>query len=426
MVVQELGVSASPRIETLRQEVEAKGNTALAAFWLEVAAEGTPIIERIAGDEEYVLATFLWRGDPGTRNVVLMSELLYDQGWNRFYARRLLHRLPETDLFYRSYRVRSDARFLYRFVPDDHLIPPDEIDDWTGWIATWSPDPLNQHPYAWPDEDDDGSRASLVELPAAQPQPWLTPQREIPTGRVDLQRLPSTILENERRVWVYTPPNFAGDARPYGLLFLFDGWMYTHPIPTPVILDNLFEAEMIPPLVAVMLDNCDPDARARELYCHPPMVDFLTDELIPLLRARYGVAPEPARTTIGGASAGGLAAAFAALRRPDVFGNVLVQSGAFPWAPDGEIEPEWLARQFAAAPRLPLRFYIEAGLFENSPEAGMPGTTLLGASRHLRNVLRAKGYPVHYVEYAGGHQEFNWRGTLADGLMSLSGSALRQ
>jgi enterochelin esterase-like enzyme len=38
-------------------------------------------------------------------------------------------------------------------------------------------------------------------------------------------------------------------------------------------------------------------------------------------------------------------------------------------------------------------------------------------------VLLAKGYEVHYQEFVGGHDYLSWRGTLADGLILLTGSA---
>ena len=33
----------------------------------------------------------------------------------------------------------------------------------------------------------------------------------------------------------------------------------------------------------------------------------------------------------------------------------------------------------------------------------------------------AKGYDVHYHEFPGGHDRLTWRGSLADGLLSLIG-----
>jgi uncharacterized protein (TIGR03067 family) len=43
-------------------------------------------------------------------------------------------------------------------------------------------------------------------------------------------------------------------------------------------------------------------------------------------------------------------------------------------------------------------------------------------SRHLRDVLLAKDYEVHYQEFAGGHDFLNWRGSLAEGLLVLLGT----
>jgi enterochelin esterase-like enzyme len=50
-----------------------------------------------------------------------------------------------------------------------------------------------------------------------------------------------------------------------------------------------------------------------------------------------------------------------------VFGNVLCQSGSFWWAPDLQgdsdttTETGWLAKQFIRIPKLPVRFYMDAG-----------------------------------------------------------------
>ncbi len=66
-------------------------------------------------------------------------------------------------------------------------------------------------------------------------------------------------------------------------------------------------------------------------------------------------------------------AAYCGLRHADVVGNVLSLSGSFQWFPgaldetgakDGE--PGWLTRQYAATPYRPIRFYLQAGRFEDS------------------------------------------------------------
>jgi enterochelin esterase-like enzyme len=49
------------------------------------------------------------------------------------------------------------------------------------------------------------------------------------------------------------------------------------------------------------------------------------------------------------------------------------------------------------------------------------GGNVLETSRHMRDVLLAKGYEVHYQQFVGGHDYLSWRGTLADGLIALIG-----
>jgi enterochelin esterase family protein len=84
-------------------------------------------------------------------------------------------------------------------------------------------------------------------------------------------------------------------------------------------------------------------------------------------------------------------------------------------------EPNWVARQFIARPKLPLRWHLDAGSEELDVSGG--GNSILLTTRTLRDVLRAKGYEVHYQEFAGGHDYLSWRGTLADGLIALMGDA---
>jgi enterochelin esterase family protein len=67
------------------------------------------------------------------------------------------------------------------------------------------------------------------------------------------------------------------------------------------------------------------------------------------------------------------------------------------------------------SPRLPLRFYLDVGIFEN----GFKDPGMLLANRHMRDVLLAKGYPLTYAEYVGGHDYPCWEITLPQGLLVL-------
>ena len=209
---------------------------------------------------------------------------------------------------------------------------------------------------------------------------------------------------------------------------LFDEGAYLNSVPTPVILDNLIAAQKIPPTVAVLIANPSQETRSKELPPNPAFADFLAKELVPWVRARYTVTTDPAQTVVAGSSYGGIAATYAGLRHPEMFGNVLCQSGSFWWAPDhnpgptsdATTETGWLAKEFIRSPKLPLRFWMDAGLFE--VDTFGTGGAILEPSRHMRDVLLAKGYDVLYRQYASGHDYLNWRGTLADGLMVLIGT----
>ncbi|MBA2284175.1 MAG: enterochelin esterase [Ktedonobacteraceae bacterium] len=412
----------SPRLFALKRELESGNGAALEAFWQEIAERGTPLIEPIGNEERTMLVTFLWRAVEPIKNVVVTGTLagMLD-GWS--YAKSQMARLLDTDLWYKSYEVPADVRTTYHLSPNDSLVEIADVEDWGERTATFQVDPLNPRRFFLQADEEGGDEEevlSVLEMPNAPPQPWITSHPGIPAGQVELQRLRSAILNNERRVWVYTPPGYTAGGTPYDLLILFDGMAYTNEIPTPTILDNLLAEGHLPPLVAVMLCSLDGETRERELACYPPFVEFLTDELLPWLHARYHITTNPARTIIGGSSYGGLAATFAALSRADVFGNVLSQSGSAWWVPDDDTDFEWIARQFMDREQLPIRFYLDVGLLENHNRPSDAGPSQLASTRHLRNVLRARGYEVDYAEFNGSHTYLCWRGTLADGLLALA------
>jgi len=86
---------------------------------------------------------------------------------------------------------------------------------------------------------------------------------------------------------------------------------------------------------------------------------------------------------------------------------------------DATTEGNFLVKQFLASSKLPLRFYLAAGTFEIDRYG--QGGDILETTRHLRDVLLAKGYDVHYQQFVGGHDGLSWRGKLADGLIALLG-----
>ena len=414
---------SSPRLLALRERLTSGDRTALDKFWKEISEQGAPIIEPVAGSEHDMLVTMLWRASEETRNVFVFR--LGD-------VSKSMTRLLDTDLWYKTFRLQKDARFTYQFAAN--LPDPKEWRGVTQFAGAVRNDPLN--PFHFADRPTElnpyeGQVFSAVELPSAEPQSWIVVRPKVPTGRVQRDKFTSKLLGNERGVWIYTPHGYSADNKPYPLLVLTDGGVYVNTARVATTLDNLIAAGLIPPMVAVMVENPD---RWRELSCSSAYADFLAQEIVPWARANYHATDSPEQTIIGGASLGGLQAAFVGLKHSEVFGKVLSQSGSFAWKPDGEKDWEWLNRQFAASPRLPLRFSFEAGLMEgtwwwrdlmakqpNAPPANLIDPTLLAANRNLRDTLKSKGYAVHYTEFNGNHGMLNWRGTLASHLIALVG-----
>ena len=373
-----------------------------------------PLVEPIAGDGKRLWVTFVWRGDSEAKRVDMIGGLPTSDDFGKPLARLL-----DTDIWYRTERLPHDARFTYTFVINFTKPETGDKAAETKILTQLRRDPFNPRTFPSP------PNSTIVELPAAPPQPWIKPLPGASSGEVKSHKIKSEILKEERAIRVYTPPGYDPKGKPCGLLIFFDGETVPFMIPLPITLDNLIAREKIPPMVAVMVNS--QKTRNRDLACSGPFADFLAKELVTWARAKFNVSADPEQTVVSGFSLGGLAAAYCGLRHPEVFGNVLSQSGSF-WYFDGWKESTdlfenniftdtgWLTRQFAKAPRLPLRFFMEVGMLEQ----GIPINMVL-ENRRLHDVLVAKGYPVTYSEYNGGHELLCWRGSLADGLIALIG-----
>jgi len=401
----------SPRLRALAVELEGGNAAALDEFWKEMEAGTTPLIEPIEDDPNHVWLTVLWRGDAQTKNVLLVGGLVQGDP-----LKEALGQLLKTDVWFRTYRTRTDLRATYKFSPNDPLIvvAMNDREAVQALRKNYRRDPRNPRRLL-------GS--SLIELPDAPSQAWIKAISDAPRGEVRVEkRFKSEILNNHRRIDVYLPPGYDPSASPYPMLLVFDRFTYSIVVPTPRILNNLIHAGRIPAIVAVLVGNVG-GARNDELPCNEKFAEFLATELMPWVRENYNVSTDPAKNVIGGSSFGGLASSYFAFRHPEMFGNVISQSGSYWWSPETnsvflahEVEGEWLTRQYAEAETKPIRFFLEVGL----NEGGRPSGVIV--NRHFRDVLLAKGNEiVRYDEYNGGHEFLNWRGSFADALIALIG-----
>ncbi len=390
-------VPQSPKMQALEAAVRSRGTAEVETFWKRVSEDGgTPLIECPAALKPDCLVTFLWRGDASTKNVVIRGEALPEAP-----AENLFRRVADTDVWYRTYRFREDARFMYMLSINDPLTPWDfeGVEDRKKRYAGVRTDPMNARGY--------------VSLPNAPSERWIQEHPGVAKGEIYRHTFTQTVLSGARTVDVYRTPGFRAGRAPTPILIMFDGEESENLLKAPVILDNLFAEKRIPPMVAVFLVQ-PYERREADLGCSRSMNAFLVNELMPWLRAQHGIRTEAGRAVVAGSSLGGLAAAFAALEHPEVFGRVLSQSGAFWWGKT-DSEREWLTAEVTSMPRRDVKIYMDVGLMETKGGA----ISQLETNRRLVKVLRAKGYEVIYREFNGPHAFPCWRSEFPDALVSL-------
>lgn len=425
----------SPRMRQLQADLKAGHGTD--SFWRHAATHGTPLVEPGSNASEQLL-TFLWRGasastgPEGTRSVSVSWAMRSPDGF-------ALEQLPGSDVWFLTLRVPAGLHASYQLVPNANIpAGADRMARARAEDAVACADPMN--PLRWPhrpQRDLVGTEPwverSALRLPGAPAGPWAdagapAAQGSVTHWRHTAQRL--TGPARERDVSLYLPAaaqRLAPGTLP--LVVVFDREAYLDRVDLPAKLDALIAQQRMAPLAALFVGNPTRALRATELPCDPDFADYLALELLPWAQRQWPVlTTQAAHRVVTGSSYGGLASAWAAFRHPGVFGQVLALSGSFWWGPTNVPhlpgfehfgEGEWLTREFARAPRKPVRFFITAGLMEIALTGD--GGGILDTSRHLRTVLQAKGYDVRYQEFAGGHDHYAWGDELARGLIALLG-----
>ncbi len=246
-----------------------------------------------------------------------------------------------------------------------------------------------------------------------------------PSGRLEESVLFDSSYNRPRRVWVYTPPGYdARREKPYPLVLAFDGDEYRGDLmPLPRVLDSLHEVRRAPAFVAVLVDDSSDGLRIEDLGNAHKMPEFLGRQLLPWVRSHWNITSDPHRVIVTGSSAGGIGAAYVAFARPDLFGNVWSQSGAFWRGAEASNDPpyEWLTERVKKSPKKDIRFILDVGAMENHPTLRGAGPNFLDANRRFRDALKTKGYDVLYTEVPGGnHAEQWWSPRLAVGIAVLS------
>lgn len=417
----------SPALTKLQQQLQERQPDALELFWEQHSVRGTPLVETL-DDHSKRLVTFLYRQkENGNHVLILGGPANFDSLANP------MQQLEGTDLWYLSLALPADMRTTYGFFPhapplSEHFIHQPDFESLGLFFGEMLKhlicDPLNSKKYTVNKEiwlNPEELLLSVLELPEVSVQPWLQSDPKVPKGKVEHFHKKSSILGNERNVWVYSPAGHVASTahqKEMALLVLFDGLPYTRQVPTATILDNMIAEGKLPSTMAVFLDNPDDATRDRELGCNDNMVRFLRDDILPWLSLQYGVRFTAKTTTIAGSSYGGLGAFYAGLRGPDVFGKVISMSGHLGWGAELGRSDLWIVDQYRQSQRFPEKIYFNVGSLETGSPTFDTKPSFIAANRAMRDVLQSKNVPFRYVEYSGGHDYLCWQQAMAEGLLS--------
>jgi len=269
-------------------------------------------------------------------------------------------------------------------------------------------DPHNARVKLW-----DGGAASLVEVPGKEP--LLYDWTAVPHGDLHIHHSRSSVVDRERRLFVYTPPGYEASKKKYPTLYLLHGSgdnesTWSELGKANLILDNLIAQGKAKPMVVVMT-NGHPvpwGTRARGDFSSntEAYVRELTEDVMPMVEQRYRLKTDRESRAIAGLSMGGGQSLAAGLGQPDAFAWVGAFSSAAPVAADAF--PHLLADVDAFNKQSRL-LWIAIGKDD----------FLLERNTVFQAALQDAGVKHVYKLTEGGHSWPVWRGYLSEFLPLL-------
>lgn len=390
-------------------EKEIRNEDTLRAFWNKIEDLGTPVIESLKDSDDSCLLTYIYKGDENTRNVVVMHPTCWKD-----YKDNMLINIKDTNVWYKSYIIRNDVRGRYDFSVNDAL-----DDDWEKRSANIIHDVYNKNKIIFKDDEGkDESVVSYFSMPKAEKYVWTIDKMLVNKGLIETHEVYLKGLDNNRKIYVYKPFNYSQNNN-YKLLVLTDGDTYINMLSAQSVIDNLIGEGAIEPIIVVFIHGGG--NRNEELMCNETFVDSLALDIMPWVKTNFNISDKPEDIIIGGFSLGGLFAAYVGLKYPNIFGNVLSQSGSFFWSANAPKETNWIISKYKEAEVLPMKFFINVGVLENMDYP--PYSSMIDINKEMRDVLiERKNTIVKYEEFKSGHDYLSWGETLSNGLMFLLGN----
>lgn len=234
-------------------------------------------------------------------------------------------------------------------------------------------------------------------------------RENIPKGKVETVEYPSKTVGADRKVMIYTPPEFSKDQK-YNVLYLLHGiggdeteWFYHGKL--NIILDNLYADNELAPMIVVMPNGraMQDDSAGENIFDKQKIRAFsdfeqdLLEDLIPFVESSYPVYSGRENRALAGLSMGGGQSLNFGLDNPDTFAWI----GAFSPAPNTKPPEKLVPRPGKVIRKLKL-LWISCGSEDE----------LLYVSERTHDYLGEKGVPHTYYVEPGQHNFTVWKNNL--------------
>lgn len=251
-----------------------------------------------------------------------------------------------------------------------------------------------------------------------------------------IRNFPSRLLNNQRNILVYLPPSYKPNGkRKYPVLYMHDGnnlfdastafmgveWEVDE------AAERLIEQDLLQEIIivgvfntAARLEEYTPTHTSKMGGGRGPLyLQFLIDELMPVINQKFNTLTGPSNTGIMGSSLGGLISLWAGFEYPEVFGRIGSISPSL-WWDTNFMENLYLPKKS----KLNHKIWLDMGTNEGLNRQGQ--SIALKDTQRVSELLVNKGYKqgsdLFYFEHAGAmHDEASWASRIHMPLLFLFG-----
>jgi len=329
-----------------------------------IASQNVPVVHNNR-------AYFLYYGD--AQSVLIAGD------WTFWQPAIVLERVPDTKLFYAIQEFPTTARLQYKVIVN----------------GNWMLDPANKRSSV-----EGFGLNSEFWMPDYIDESFQKVLSDTQKGEITRHTLYSSVLKQERELYVYKPSKTTTTATP--ILIINDGREAITIGHFNTVLDNLINDKVISPCAAVFIPPHD------RMYEYPESTEYLSfvaKEVLPyaksvLTRANMRISESVNDVAITGASLGGLVSTKIALKFPELFGVCIPQSPSY-WWNHGDI---YRSQDLYNARKV--RFILQTGTICDARQLTL----------RMMGKLQQLGANVEYQEYHQGHTWGNWRSNFANAI----------